>query len=134
MADEKTPTTKAAAPKESTVKVTTNDAPESAPVRVQYGALVGDAAIAAGHVNDLTPTILKEDAPAQTTGVAAPEVDVVKVHETFVSMDQVITDPHSPQAVQMPDAGIGSTDLPIHGLGGPTVEEVFAQANADAKS
>lgn len=69
--------------------------------------------------------------PAQTTGKPAVEVETVKVTETRVALDQVITDPHSPLAVQIPDAGRGPLDLPIHRLAKGTPEAQFA-AKADA--
>jgi hypothetical protein len=100
--------------------------PELNPVVSQEGALVGDEAVNE-HVHKVEPDVVEESVDAQV--VAQPEApsSTVNVHETSVQLDTVITDPSSPLAVQVPDAGRGSLDLPIHGLAAPTVEEVFAE-------
>lgn len=104
--------------------------PELNPVISQEGALVGDEAVNE-HVHKVEPDVVEEQVAAQVAGTPEPASDTVNVHETSVVLDTVITDPSSPLAVQVPDAGRGSLDLPIHRLNAPTVEEVFA---ADAAS
>jgi hypothetical protein len=102
--------------------ISTPDKPE---IVAQAGALIGDEAVnAARHV--VEPEVNTEPVDAQV----APERDAaaasVTVHETVVHTDRVITDPSSPEAVQIPDAGRGDARLPIHQLGEPTPEQVFA--------
>ncbi len=79
---------------------------------------------------------IDEEVAAQTTGKPAVEVETVRATETHLALDEVITDPHSPLAVQIPDAGRGPLDLPIHQfnrVGKP--EDAFkAYAEEDAKS
>lgn len=103
------------------------------PIAAPENATIGD--------ENLTPiehdvVTVDETVPAQTTGPAAVEVDTVRVTETHLALDEVITDPHSPLAVQIPDAGRGPLTLPIHQLaavGKP--EDQFREAAAeDAKS
>lgn len=60
-----------------------------------------------------------------------PDAAYAPVHETVVTVDTVITDPSSPLAVQIPDAGRGNLQLPITGLNEGTVEERFAAASSD---
>lgn len=47
-------------------------------------------------------------APAAEPQQAAPA-------EVFIETDRVITDPNSPDAVQVPEAGVGSSLTPLHG-------------------
>lgn len=102
------------------------------PVNAPENALIGEDTEVAREAD---VSVLAEDVAAQTTGPASVVADTVAIHETAVSVDKVITDPHSPEAVQIPDAGRGSLDLPIHALGNPRPEDVFAAAAAeDAKS
>jgi hypothetical protein len=108
------------------------EAPAQPDVAVPEASLVGDDNVA-GVVTP-TPEVNTESVPAQVTGAPAKEVDTVRVHETHVQTDQVITDTSDPRAVQVPDAGRGSLDLPIHQLGGPTVEEVFAKDSSSDDS
>jgi hypothetical protein len=103
--------------------------PELNPVVSQEGALVGDEAVNE-HVHKVEPDTVEESVDAQVVATPQPAADKVNVHETSVQLDTVITDPSSPLAVQVPDAGRGSLDLPIHGLNAPTVEEVFASKAA----
>lgn len=98
--------------------------PDLPDVAVPENAVVGDENI---EVREPSVDVNTESVPAQVTGPAVVPVDTVKVHETFVAMDEVITDPSSPLAVQIPDAGRGSLDLPIHGLSRPRPEDVFAE-------
>lgn len=57
----------------------------------------------------------------------------VNVHEVAVNVDKVVLDPDSPEAVQIPDAGRGPTDLPIHQLAQPSPEQKFASGDADTE-
>lgn len=97
----------------------------------QKNTLVGDEAVAAVETPfavDDTDTTVK----AQVSPPRAPESDKVAVREVFVVTDKFVLDPSSPEAVQIPDAGRGSLDLPIHGLNQPLPEDVFAEASAEA--
>lgn len=71
--------------------------------------------------------VTKEEVPAQVMQPRQADADTVQVHEVFVITDEIITDPASPLAVQIPDAGRGTLDLPIHRLDRGTVEAVFAR-------
>lgn len=68
-----------------------------------------------------------DEVDAQVVQPREPDPSKVAVHEVVVTTDEVIKDPASPLAVQVPDAGRGSLDLPIHALAGETVEAVFAR-------
>lgn len=103
--------------------------PEQPQVAAPKNALIGDDAI---EVREPTVEVVKEQRPAQVKGPDAEVVDKVNVHEVVVAMDTVVTDPSSPEAVQIPDAGRGSLDLPIHALDGPRVEDVFAKEASEA--
>lgn len=100
------------------------------PVNAPENALVGEDT---ETVRDADVSVLAEEVPAQTTGPAPVVAETVAVHETAVAVDKVITDPHSPEAVQIPDAGRGSLDLPIHALGNPRPEDVFAEEAKSSK-
>lgn len=100
-----------------------NVTPSLPAVAAPENAVVGDDALTP---REPTVEVVSEDRPAQVTGPPAQVVDTVRVHEVVVTTDTVITDPSDPLAVQVPDAGRGSLDLPIHALAGPTVEQVFA--------
>ena len=99
-------------------------------IAVPENALVGDDAL---KVRDPEVQQINESVPAQVMQDKVKVVDQVKVTETRVALDEVITDPSSPLAVQVPDAGRGFLDLPIHRLAAPKPEDVFAQASADAE-
>lgn len=100
-------------------------APEQPAVAAPEASQIGDDEVAGAF----EPQIQSEtDAvPAQVTGAPAKEVDEVKVHEVFVTTDEVITDTSDPRAVQIPDAGRGFLDLPIHALGNGTPEQQLAR-------
>jgi hypothetical protein len=100
-------------------------------VVAQDAKLVGDEEVQA-EVREPTQEVNKESVPAQVSPEREAPSKEVPVHETAVKLDEVITDPSSPLAVQVPDAGRGSLDLPIHQLGEPTPEAVFAEEAADA--
>lgn len=107
------------------VKETAAESIEMPGVAAPENAQVGDENIA--DVHEVEVDVNKDSVPAQTTGKPAVEVDQVYVHETSVMLDRVITDPHSPEAVQIPDAGRGTLDLPIHALDAETPEAFFAR-------
>lgn len=94
-------------------------------VTSQKGALVGDEAVQAA-AKDVEPEVVSENVSAQVAPKRESDPKQVPVHETVVATDTVITDPSSPEAVQVPDAGRGSTDLPIHQLAEPKPEDVFS--------
>src|SRR4051794_28336502 len=96
--------------------------PEAPAVTAQEAKVVGDDGLS---VREATVDVVKEQVPAQVVQPRESDSDVVNVHEVAVAMDEVITDPSSPLAVQVPDAGRGTLDLPIHKLSGQTVEEQF---------
>ena len=96
-----------------------------AEVVAQEAKLVGDA-----EVHDekfvVEPEVNTEAVPAQVSPPREEAAAEVPVHETYVQTDEVILDPSDPRAVQVPDAGRGSLDLPIHQLGEGHVEDKFA--------
>jgi hypothetical protein len=91
----------------------------------QKGALVGDDNVAPAREPDFSVNSEKVD--AQVAPARERESKTVDAHEVVVKLDEVITDPSSPLAVQVPDAGRGSLDLPIHALAGERAEDVFAR-------
>lgn len=94
-------------------------------VAAPANALIGDANQPAPR--EVTVQVNQDSVDAQTTGAPAVVPTQVYVHETSVQMDEVITDPNSPLAVQIPDAGRGTLDLPIHQLAGERPEDFFAR-------
>ena len=99
--------------------------PEIPQVVAQDAKVVGDADLAA---REPQATIVQQQVAAQVAQPREGAVDKVNVHEVYIAIDEVITDPSSPLAVQVPDAGRGSLSLPMHALNGPTPEQVFAAA------
>lgn len=53
------------------------------------------------------------------------------VSEMHVIIDEVITDPLGPLGVQIPDAGVGFLDLPLHDLAKGTPTQQLARSEAD---
>jgi hypothetical protein len=99
------------------------------PIAAPENAVIGDENLSP---RDPDVSTVNESVPAQTTGKPAVEVDSVKVTETVVALDEIITDPHSPLAVQIPDAGRGPLSLPIHRLAeAPKPEDVFSKSAED---
>jgi hypothetical protein len=101
--------------------------PEAPEVVAQEAKTVGD--------ENMTPRerefeVVSESVQAQVPGKPEDPASTVKVHEVYVTTDTVITDTSDPLAVQIPDAGRGDLNLPIHALDAPTVEEVFASKAA----
>lgn len=76
--------------------------------------------------------VREESVPAQVAQPREADASEVSAHETAVALDEVITDPSHPLAVQVPDAGRGSFDLAAHSLSGPTPEQVFASEASEA--
>lgn len=105
---------------------------EAPDVTAQESKLVGDEAVQA-EVHTVEPTVVSDQVAAQVVQPREGDADKVNVHETFVQMDTVITDPSSPLAVQIPDAGRGDLSLPIHRLSAPTVEDVFSKEASEAE-
>lgn len=105
-------------------------------VAAQEGALVGDENLP--EPREVESVVEQRQDDAQVVAKAGPPVDKVEVFEVVVTTDEVITDPSSPLAVQIPDAGRGSLNLPIHAfVGARTVEDIFAEdasANEDDSS
>lgn len=104
--------------------------PDFPEVVAQEAKTVGDENLSPREV---TVEVNKESVPAQVPGKADAPAETVKVHEVVVATDTVITDTSDPLAVQVPDAGRGSLDLPIHSLDAPTPEEQFAASAKPAK-
>lgn len=103
-------------------KATETQAPE---VVAQEQKIVGDEAVQA-EVHEVKPEVVNEDAARAVAQPREADGGSVRVHETVVRTDRVITDPSDPLAVQVPDAGRGDLSLPIHELDAPTVEQVFS--------
>lgn len=104
-------------------------APTQPPVVSQEGAIVGDE-----NIQAFTPEVAVNDAavPAQVSPPREAEPAEVPVYETSIAVDKVITDPSSPEAVQIPDAGRGSLDLPIHRLANGTPEQQLSGDSEEA--
>lgn len=95
-------------------------------VATQEGALIGDENLPEARVPQAD--VVNDTVPAQVSPPRAADVSEVVRHETHIAVDEVITDPSDPRAVQVPDAGRGDLSLPIHQLAEPTPEAVFASA------
>jgi hypothetical protein len=89
---------------------------------VQKGALVGDENL---PEPDVEVRNITDQVDAQVNKTKVEVADKVDVHEVHVNPDHVITDPNSPEAVQIPDAGRGSLDLPLHAFEEGSVEDRF---------
>lgn len=92
-------------------------------VVAQKAKQVGDDNTA--EVREVPVEVVNEEVDAQVAPAREAEAKKVVAHETSVEVDKVITDPSSPEAVQVPDAGRGFLDLPVHALDGDTPEAVF---------
>lgn len=89
--------------------------------------VVEEEAAAPAPVDAPQYNVVSGEVPAQVSPAApegTPAVSVV--HEVHAQVDQVITDPSSPEAVS--ELVSGSLDLPVHALSGKTPEEQFADA------
>jgi hypothetical protein len=69
-------------------------------------ALVGDDEVY-GARYEPEPEVVQEDVQAQLPAEPAKPAETVPVNEFYLQMDQVVLDPSSPEAVQIPDAGRG---------------------------
>lgn len=94
-------------------------------------ALVGDEAVQSVK-HEVEPVVVDEVSERKHAPEAAQQVEY-PVSEFSVAMDTVVTDPTSPEAVQIPDAGRGNADLPIRVLSGPTPEDVFGEKASDSQ-
>lgn len=97
--------------------------PDTPAVVAQEAKVVGDDNL---EPREPTVEVNKDQVDAQVAQPREGDNDKVNVHEVTVATDTVITDPSDPLAVQVPDAGRGSLDLPIHRLDAPVVEDVFS--------
>lgn len=111
---------------EDAVPVSEADVTQEAPeVVAQEAKTVGDENLP--EPREPQADVRKEEVAAQVAQPREADRSTVSVHETVVTTDEVITDPASPLAVQVPDAGRGDSSLPIHALAGERVEDVFAR-------
>lgn len=83
-------------------------------VTAQEAKTVGDEELPEPRVPEVQ--VNESTEAAQVVQPREGDADTVNVHEVYLALDEVITDPSSPLAVQIPDAGRGSLDLPIHAL------------------
>jgi len=134
------PPESSASPDADRRKVTDPDKLEESLPKQRLGvageALVGDEAVYGAH-EPVEAEVVTESQTAQVMPkerFSATVEDEVPVHETYVQMDRVILDPSSPEAVPIPDAGIGFLDLPIHALADKTPEEKFEAGVNDEDS
>ncbi len=131
MADETTPTTADEQVEAQPVSEVDEEtlAPEAPQVVSQEGALVGDE----NQPDPREPEVYvnKDSVTAQVAPEREAPTDNVPVHEVQVTLDEVILDPSAPEAVQVPDAGRGFLDLPIHALAAGSPEKRFEDGTAD---
>lgn len=122
-----TPNTDTQAPEEtvpvSEVKPSEAAAPE---VVSQDASTVGDENLP--EPREPQAHVVEEQVDHAVVQPRQPDSNVSNVYEVTVTTDEVITDPSSPLAVQVPDAGRGDATLPIHALARPRPEDVFADA------
>lgn len=107
--------------------------PKAPPVAAPKNAIIGDENLP--EPRDFDTEVVDEQVAAQVTGKPAVDPTKVNVYEVSVTTDTVITDPNSPLAVQVPDAGRGDLLLPIHRhVNARRVEDIFAeQASEEAE-
>lgn len=99
--------------------------PTPAEVVAQEAKTVGDDDLP--EAREPQADVRQEEVAAQVVQPREADPSTVSVHEVVVTTDEVIKDPSSPLAVQVPDAGRGDSSLPIHALAGERVEDVFAR-------
>lgn len=99
--------------------------PEAPEVVAQEAKTVGDDSLP--EPREPQADVRKDSVDAQVAQPRESDPATVAVHEVVVTTDTVITDPSDPLAVQVPDAGRGALDLPIHKLSGERVEDVFSR-------
>lgn len=131
MADETTPTTPEEQAEAQPVSEVDEEtlAPEAPQVVSQEGALVGDEN--QPDPREVEVYVNKDSVTAQVSPPREDPAPSVPVHEVQVTLDEVILDPSAPEAVQVPDAGRGFLDLPIHALANGTPEQRFEDGTAD---
>lgn len=101
------------------------------PIAAPENAVIGDENLSP---RDPDVSQVNEDVPAQVTGAPAKPVETVKVTETVVALDEFVTRKDDPLGVQIPDAGRGPLNLPIHRLAeAGTPEQQFAEADKDSE-
>lgn len=105
-----------------------------APIEAPEGAEAEVSAPDASEVREPQATVVQGDVPAQVSPPREPDNDVVPVHEVSVTLDEVITDPNDPLAVQVPKPDAAAGALPIHSLANPVPEAVFAKEASEADS
>lgn len=116
---------------EDAVPVSEADVTPAAPeVVAQDSKTVGDEALP--EAREPQADVRKDEVAAQVAQPRESDPATVAVHEVVVTTDEVIKDPSDPLAVQVPDAGRGSLDLPIHKLSGERVEDVFSREASKA--
>lgn len=103
-------------------------APEYIRASAPENALVGDEAVY-GLDSPTEAEVVTDAVPAQVMSDEVVVVDEIPVHETYVQMDRVVLDPSAPEAVQIPDAGRGFLELPIHQLANGTAEEAIGRGD-----
>lgn len=100
--------------------------PKLPDVAAPENAVVGDENLPAPREPGVDVVDEQVDAQVNRNPVAIP--DKVNVFEVSVTTDEVITDPNSPLAVQIPDAGRGDLLLPIHRfVNARRPEDVFSE-------
>lgn len=131
MADNSKTTPKTEAP---AAPVAAAEEVEYAPVAAPANALIGDEAVQ-GAAKDVEVNVDTAAVPAQVIGKPSAPVKESPVNETYVKVDHAVLDPNSPEAVQIPDAGRGTTNLPIQGVAkGEKAEDVFAREASAEKN
>ncbi len=104
--------------------------PEVPEVTAQKSKTIGDENMPAPREVEID--VNKDKVQAMRVQAREPDARYVPIHETSITVDTVITDPSSPLAVQIPDAGRGTMMLPITGLNEGGVEAVFDKASKEA--
>ena len=103
-----------------------------APIEAPEGAEAEVAAPEADEVREPQAVVVQGDTAAQVAPPRDPDADRVSVHEVSVTLDEVITDPNDPKAVQVPEQDAAAGVLPIHALSNPVPEAVFAEEASEA--
>lgn len=95
-----------------------------------------EAKVEESPLKDAEVNVTDEDQAAQVSPPREPADDTVREHITEVVVDEVITDPNDPLAVQVPPEGRGNAVTPIAAAfhDGRTPEQVFAEAEASDDS
>lgn len=106
------------------------ETPKDNEVVAQEAKTVGDENLPEAREPEIE--VNTDPVDAQVAQPREADAAQVNVHETVVTTDVVITDPSDPLAVQVPDAGRGSLELPIHSLANGTPESVFAAEATEA--